>query len=149
MEMLEDQEEKLLNSLMITFIAQMDSALRISKIISEHTDETELSVDSIIIGLIYRLMVPMNDKEMKESMEFASNLINGEEDNGEEDDEEVISDELIVFERKVKTNHCNCDICTKARVCLINYPTYEANDPLAEKFKNAIKTTCENHKIQI
>ena len=149
MEMLEDQEEKLLNSLMITFIAQMDSALRISKIISEHTDETELSVDSIIIGLIYRLMVPMNDKEMKESMEFASNLINGEEDNEEEDDEEVISDELIVFERKVKTNHCNCDICTKARVCLINYPTYEVNDPLAEKFKNAIKTTCENHKIQI
>ena len=39
MEMLEEQKEKLLNSLITTFIAQMDSALRISKIISEHSDE--------------------------------------------------------------------------------------------------------------
>ena len=150
MEMLEGQEEKLLNSLMITFIAQMDSALRISKIISEHTDETELSVDSIIIGLVYRLMVPMNDKEMKESMDFAANLINGEEEEEEEEeDDDLVNDNTIVFERKVKTNNCNCDICSKARVCLINYPTYEANDPLADKFRNAIKTTCENHKIEI
>lgn len=152
MEMLEDQEEKLLNSLMITFIAQMDSALKISKIISEHTDEKELSVDSIIIGLVYRLMVPMDDKEMKESMEFASNLINGEEEEEEEEEgeeEEEEEEEKVIFDRKVKTNHCNCDICTKARVCLINYPTYEANDPLADKFRNAIQTTCENHKIEI
>ena len=77
MEMLEEQKEKLLNSLITTFIAQMDSALRISKIISEHSDEEELSVDSIIIGLVYRLMIPMDDMEIRESMDIASKLING------------------------------------------------------------------------
>ena len=154
MEMLEEQKEKLLNSLITTFIAQMDSALRISKIISEHSDEEELSVDSIIIGLVYRLMIPMDDMEIKESMDIASKLINGEESSEEEgeeeeEEEELLKDEKVTFDRKVKTNHCNCDICSKARACLINYPSYEANDPLTEKFRNAIQTTCELHKIEI
>ena len=151
MEMLEEQKEKLLNSLITTFIAQMDSALRISKIISEHSDEEELSVDSIIIGLVYRLMIPMDDMEIKESMDIASKLINGEESSEEEEgeEEELLKDEKVIFDRKVKTNHCNCDICSKARACLINYPSYEANDPLTEKFRNAIQTTCELHKIEI
>ena len=65
MELLEAQEEKLITSLMTTFIAQMDSALRISKIISEHSEEDELSVDSIILGLVYRLMVPMKNMKLK------------------------------------------------------------------------------------
>ena len=154
MEMLEEQKEKLLNSLITTFIAQMDSALRISKIISEHSDEEELSVDSIIIGLVYRLMIPMDDMEIKESMDIASKLINGEESSEEEgeeeeEEEELLKDEKVTFDRKVKTNHCNCDICSKARACLINYPTYEATDSLTEKFRNAIQTTCELHKIEI
>ena len=134
MEMLEEQKEKLLNSLITTFIAQMDSALRISKIISEHSDEEELSVDSIIIGLVYRLMIPMDDMEIRESMDIASKLINGEESSEEEEgeEEELLKDEKVPFDRKVKTNHCNCDICSKARACLINYPTYEATDSLTE-----------------
>ena len=151
MEMLEEQKEKLLNSLITTFIAQMDSALRISKIISEHSDEEELSVDSIIIGLVYRLMIPMDDMEIRESMDIASKLINGEESSEEEEgeEEELLKDEKVIFDRKVKTNHCNCDICSKARACLINYPTYEATDSLTEKFRNAIQSTCEIHKIDI
>ena len=151
MEMLEEQKEKLLNSLITTFIAQMDSALRISKIISEHSDEEELSVDSIIIGLVYRLMIPMDDMEIRESMDIASKLINGEESSEEEEgeEEELLKYEKVIFDRKVKTNHCNCDICSKARACLINYPTYEATDSLTEKFRNAIQSTCEIHKIDI
>ncbi len=153
MELLEAQEEKLITSLMTTFIAQMDSALRISKIISEHSEEDELSVDSIILGLVYRLMVPMKNNEIKESMDFATELVNGtssDEDEDEDEDEEGSpTQEDITFNRKVKTNNCNCDICSKARVCLINYDTFEITDPLAEKFKNAIQKTCDNHKIFI
>ena len=81
MELLNEQEEKLINSLMTAYIAQMDSALKISKIISEHSDEDELSVDAIISGLVYRLMVPMDDTEIKESMDFAKKLIHGESKN--------------------------------------------------------------------
>ena len=89
MELLNDQEEKLINSLMTAYITQMDSALKISKIISEHSDEDELSVDAIISGLVYRLMVPMDDTEIKESMDFAKKLIHGEssDEEGDEDEE--------------------------------------------------------------
>ena len=150
MELLEEQDDKLLNSLMITFIAQMDSALKISKIISEHSDDEELSVDSIILGLVYRLMVPMKDNEVKESMEFASNLIHKETSSSEEEDVDGSEDDTkIIFERDVKLPKCNCDICSKARVCLLNYHTYEVSDPLAQKFKDAIQTTCDRHKINI
>ena len=57
-------QEKILISLMQVFIAQMDSALKISTIISEHSDEEEMSPDSIITGLVYRLMVSMDEEEM-------------------------------------------------------------------------------------
>ena len=51
--------------------------------------------------------------------------------------------------RKIKTNNCNCDVCSRVRECLINYKSYEVYEPLANKFKNAIETTCNTHKIII
>ena len=52
------------DGIMKSFLAQLNSSLQISKIISEHSEEEELSEDSIISGLVYRLMIPMNDEEM-------------------------------------------------------------------------------------
>ena len=63
----EMEDDQLLLSLMQVFIAQMDSALKISNIISEHSNEEEMSPDSLVTGLVYRLMISMDDKEMKES----------------------------------------------------------------------------------
>ena len=40
-----EENNPLLNSLMLVFLAQMDSALKISKIISEHSEEEEISPD--------------------------------------------------------------------------------------------------------
>ena len=82
------EEDKLLTSLMQVFIAQMDSALKISKIISEHSNEEELSPDSLITGLIYRLMVSMDDKELKESMKSAEDLLNESESESESEIDE-------------------------------------------------------------
>ena len=62
----------LLNSVMIAFIAQMDAAMEIAKLVSEHGGEEELSADSLIAGLVYRLMIPMNDEEMKKSLDNAN-----------------------------------------------------------------------------
>ena len=157
------EEDKLFISLMQVFIAQMDSALKISNIISEHSDEEDMSPDSIVTGLVYRLMITMNDKEMKESMDLAKSIMNDDDDDDEdyndEDDEgdeginegyeEEEYEEEIKISRNIKKNTCNCNICARARACLINYPTYEASDQLAQKFKDAIDKTCGIHKINI
>ena len=156
------EEDKLFISLMQVFIAQMDSALKISNIISEHSDEEDMSPDSIVTGLVYRLMITMNDKEMKESMDLAKSIMNDDdedeeddedEDEDEEDDEEGYDEggnnEEIKISRNITKNTCNCNICARARACLINYPTYEASDQLAQKFKDAIDKTCGIHKINI
>ena len=155
------EEDKLFISLMQVFIAQMDSALKISNIISEHSDEEDMSPDSIVTGLVYRLMITMNDKEMKESMDLAKSIMN-DDDEDEEDDEEGYDEEddeegydeggnneEIKISRNITKNTCNCNICARARACLINYPTYEASDQLAQKFKDAIDKTCGIHKINI
>ena len=69
----------------------------------------------------------------------------------ETDDEELLPEETLSHDkkisRKIKTNHCNCEICMKARVCLLNYPTYESTDIFTDKFHNSIKHTCETHKL--
>ena len=143
-------QEKILISLMQVFIAQMDSALKISTIISEHSDEEEMSPDSLVIGLIYRLMISMEEEEMNESMKEAEHILH-KESSSEEDEEEFIEiDETVETKpRRIKTNTCNCNICAKARACILNYQTYEVNDQLAQKFKDAIDNTCRIHKLQI
>ena len=57
-------ENDLLDSIVKAYFAQINSALKISEIVSSHGGEEELSPDSIIIGLIYRLMVPMTNENL-------------------------------------------------------------------------------------
>ena len=114
-------------------------------------------------------MVPMTDAEMKESMDKATHVMDGssgeddgedEEDDGEDEEDDgedeeydkqhieyISKSETNKVARKIKTNNCNCEICSKARICLINYEKYEATDPLAEKFSNSIKHACSTHKL--
>ena len=132
--------------------------MKISEILAEHSGDEDISPDNLIIGLIYRLMVPMTDAEMKESMENASKVMDGDTSDEEDDSMDTettnelhrtISGEKNKVERKIKSNNCNCDICSKARVCLLNYPQYEASDELAQKFSDSIKHTCSTHKLLI
>ena len=146
------EDDQLLLSLMQVFIAQMDSALKISNIISEHSNEEEMSPDSLVTGLVYRLMISMDDKEMKESMEKADQILHEEdsENSGSDEEEEVKNEEEENrISRNIKKNTCNCNICAKARACLLNYPSYEVSDQLAQKFKDAIDNTCTIHKLNI
>ena len=83
---MEDKQDKLLNSIMVSFVAQMDAAMETSKKISEHSKEEELSPDSFLSGLVYRLMTPMTDDELKTSMDKANEIISAED--SEETDEE-------------------------------------------------------------
>ena len=156
--------DELFDGIMKTFLAQLDSSLKISKIISEHSGEGELSEDSIISGLVYRLMTPMENEEMTESFDNASGIYDkllygdscSDSDNDNDSDGcsdnddnegEIVPKELTL--RKVKTNNCNCEICIQARVCLINYKNHEPKDNLEMIYKNAIDSACGKGKLYI
>jgi hypothetical protein len=150
-----------LHSLLTVFLAQLDSAMTISDILSKHNGDEKISPDSLIIGLIYRLMVPMTDTELHDSMVTGKQLVDGfydDEESDEGDDEEYEGDDesfdspksLGSLEPKtLRPNNCNCEVCAKARACLLNYPSYEACDPLADKFHKAIQHACAKHKLRI
>lgn len=157
-------QDKLFMDLMTAYLAQMDSAVRISKTLCDHCEEEdkELTGDDIICGLIYRLMVPMEQDEMDQSLGNATKVLDPEysSDSEEGDDEEQLGDRLDYDEigetyekpeisRKIKTNSCECEVCSKVRECLINYKSYEPNDQLAQKFKDSIQETCDKYKIYI
>ena len=136
------------------FIGQMDSAMRVSDTLSKHESPAseEITVDHLITGLVYRLMVPMTNEEVDLSLDTAQQILDKLDDTDSEEgsDEECELDQNVTFgSRKVKTNNCNCDVCIKARVCLLNYENHDCGDPLSDKFKKAITMTCDKHKIYI
>ena len=138
------------------YLAQIDSAMKISKILCEHSEEKELTGDHIICGLIYRLMIPMSDNEMLESLDNADHLLNdtdsGEESDDDDDFESVEEDfniEISDKKRLLKMNNCNCDICIKCRECISGYESYETYDPMVTRFKESIQITCDKYNIYI
>ena len=132
------------------YMAQMNSAVKISEIICKHSNEEELTGDHIISGLIYRLMTPMTDEDMIDSLEKADKLMNGSESDSDEDDElEEIEYVKPKSFRKITKNECKCDVCKRVRECLDGYESYETYDPMVTRFKNSIEETCEKHKIII
>ena len=47
--------------------------------------------------------------------------------------------------QKLKSNHCNCEICIQMRVCLLNYHSFETNDQLS----TFLKIQSKQHVINI
>ena len=82
---MDEKVEQSVTNIITAYIAQIDSAMKISEILAEHSGDEDISSDNLIIGLIYRLMVPMTDTEMKESMDNASKVMDGDTSDEEED----------------------------------------------------------------
>ena len=139
------------------FIAQMDSAMKIAGIVADHGETKILDGDNVIAGLVYRLMNPMSDEEMYASLNKANEIMNNDTESDYDSEEEEFLEEGNKYDdelkdkswRKIKTNNCQCDVCSRVRECLNMYKTYEVYEPLANKFKNAIENTCNTHKIII
>ena len=98
-------------NLMKAYIAQMESAVKISKVLFDHNnDSDELSGDDIISGLVYRLMTPMTEREMGESLREADKILESadsavsEESSDEEYDSIEEKYEKPEISRKIKTN---------------------------------------------
>ena len=138
------------NDILKAYIAQMESAVKISAVLSDHnSDSNELTGDDIICGLVYRLMVPMTDAEMKDSLEEADKVMDEDSSDEEEYDDIAERYDKPLIHRKVNTNSCECDICSNVRVCLMKFKDHEPNDPMAQIFKDSITETCGVHKIYI
>ena len=143
-------EEKILNSqemIMKAVLANTSSATKISKVLAEHSEDKILKADEIILGLIYRLMTPMTDEEMTQSINEAESILYQESSSEEEHDGENIVDDTddLSVSRKIKYNNCNCEICMRCRVCLSNFNDYIPKDNLGDIFKNSILETCKIH----
>ena len=143
-------EEKILNSqemLMKAVLANTSSATKISKVLAEHSEDKILKADEIILGLMYRLMTPMTDEEMTQSINEAESILYQESSEDEEDLEETIVDNTddLSISKKIKYNSCNCEICMRCRVCLSNFNDYIPKDNLGDIFKNSILETCKIH----
>ena len=146
--------DNLLETTIQAYLAQMDSAMKVSDLLANHENSEEITVDHIIGGLVYRLMVPMSNDELINSIDAAKQIIEKLDDSdscseSEYDQIEEIYENTDFGSRKVKHPICNCEICSKLRVCLINYHNHECSDALAQRFKDAIDNTCEKHKIYI
>ena len=148
MDLVEENYDQAIHNIIKVYIAQMNSSMKISKIMCEHSDNNnELTGDHVICGLIYRLMVPMTDEDMMDSLDKADDILNGEDSSDEE--EEELSYDIPKDRRQLKTNTCRCDICSKIRECVQGYESFETYDPMATRFKNSIKETCDKHNIYI
>ena len=144
-------EEKILNSqemLMKAVLANTSSATKISKVLADHSEDKILKADEIILGLMYRLMTPMTDEEMIQSINEAESLLyQGSSEEEEDSEEENIVDDTddLSISKKIKCNTCNCEICMGCRVCLSNFNDYIPKDNLGDIFKNSILETCKIH----
>jgi hypothetical protein len=139
-ETITEQQEIILKSVLANNI----SAMKISKILCEHSQNDILTTDMIVSGLIYRLMTPMNEDELKRSIDEAESILYAESS----DEEEIETvDEPFNEKRNIKYNNCNCDVCMNTRVCLINFKVFIPNDPLGDIVKNSIYETCEKYNL--
>ena len=154
---MEQRIENVQMNILKCFIAQMDSAMKIAGIVADHSNTKILDGDNVIAGLVYRLMNPMSDEEMYASLNKANEIMNNSDSDYDSEEEEEFLEEGNKYDdelkdkswRKIKTNNCECDVCKRVRECLQGYHSYETYEPLTTKFKDAIKSTCETHKIII
>ena len=134
------------NTLIQIIIANTTSAMKISNTLCEHSKDNIMKPDDIICGLIYRLMIPMTDEEITESMNTAEDIMYDGSTSEEDDDLEVVDDtEDLKIQRKIQANNCNCDICSQVRVCLCNFNEHIPKDELGDKFKKSILDTCKTY----
>ena len=154
-----NMSNELLDNMMTAFIAQMDAAMEIAKNVSEHCGEEEFSPDSLIAGLVYRLMIPMTNQEMVQSLAKANEIMDDEQEDEEDEDYDFGTGDVtpetndhmdrVIVSRKVKRNNCECDVCKKVRECFDKFYDHETNDQLAKMFKDAIKNACDIHNLTI
>ena len=142
-------------TLAVCTIANMTSAMDLSATFAEHAGKPEVTPNEIALGLIYRLMTPLDTAESRQLMAGATEIYeeslaaqDGEEhDDDDDDDETALAAEPRETTTTVRAPNCNCARCIQMRVCLINFQSYEPADAFAASFLSAINKTAQTHNL--
>ena len=153
----ESMDNDILEPLVKAYLSQMDSALKVSDVLAQHSNSDEIHTDHLIGGLVYRLMVPMTNEEVTESLNSAEQIMNHLDETDSDEEDTLNYDEVPETYpnpgepeyRKIRAPLCNCDICSQLRVCLLNYNSYIPDNQLTQKFKDSIDSTCHKYKLYI
>ena len=68
-------DTELFEPLIKSFLGQMDSAMKVSETLADHESSEEITVDHLITGLVYRLMVPMTNEEVDAALESGQQIL--------------------------------------------------------------------------
>ena len=77
-----------------SFLGQMDSAMKVSDLLAKHSSSDEITVDHLITGLVYRLMVPMTNEEISECLNSAEQILDKIEQTDSDSDSDSDYDNL-------------------------------------------------------
>ena len=115
--------DPILEPIIKSFLGQMDSAMKISELLADHSNSEEITVDHIVIGLIYRLMTPMNDDEITSALSNAEQMLENM-DNSDDEDYDDIDEcyENIKLGRNIQHPICNCSICRRRNALMHRVP---------------------------
>jgi hypothetical protein len=152
MSTIEAQQDDMFMGLMTAFIAQIDSSMKISKKVMEHSKTDCMKPDHVIMGLVYRLMNPMTQEEINQSLMVANEILNDESSSEEDEiniEEDDFSLESFQTVRPVERLTCYCSFCKKVNQCLDEYEDFIPTDNLAMKFKESIQKACDVHKLSL
>jgi len=137
------------------FAVTIRAATETSCTLAEHRAPAEavrtVRAPDIAAGLIYRLMTPMTEAELAEQQRKIDELSDASDESDEEamDDEREDQEEHSHRALGLSSYTCNCEVCARVRVCLVNYHAHEPVDQLAQLMKRAIDETCNVHNIHV
>ena len=91
------------NNIIKVIFANTLSAMKISKILSDHSNDKILKADEVICGLIYRLMNPMSNDEISQSLSEADNIMYPSSSSSDEEGFEIsmiIHDAVLIHMKR-------------------------------------------------
>lgn len=147
------------DALLVPILAVLNKATQISSTLSAHRGGENAIVVSgdIVAGLIYVLMTEMSNEDMQSSIDEARRIVD-EVFEGDDEDEtnnpafvsgEDVAETEEVHNIGASTYRCNCDLCTRTRVAILNFPSFEPQSVDQQWVYNAICKTASEHQISI
>jgi hypothetical protein len=136
------------------------SSMRVAATLAEHRGGAVSKVD-MVAGLLYRLMTPMTDEELTQSLADGQNLeriviepVHGDSDETSEDEDEDAAPEpekldIGPRELSISTYSCNCTVCMQARVCIQNYKDFVPSDQSTALMHRGLQQSMTEHQVII
>lgn len=134
------------------------SSVRVAATLAQHRGGAVTKVD-MVAGLLYRLMTPMTDEELTQSLadgrdleQIVSTPSDHESDDSSDDDDEVhqpAEPDHGPRELSIATYSCNCPVCVQMRVCIQNYKDFFPADQATALMHRGLQQSMTEHQVVI